>query len=159
MKLVMQQKVFSFGDKFNITDEFNTPLYQVQGEVLSWGKKLHLNDLQGNELAFVSEKVFSFLPRYFVYVNGIEVAQVVKEFTFFSTKYRIEGLDWQVNGDFFQHDYEILGSSKIANVQKRWFSWGDCYEIDIAQDQNPVLVLAVVLAIDAAIEKQRNNNN
>ena len=41
MKLYMKQKVFSWTDKFNIVDEQGNERYYVEGELFSWGKKLH----------------------------------------------------------------------------------------------------------------------
>ena len=58
--------------------------------------------------------------------------------------------DWEVNGNFGAHDYEISGArGTVASVHKQWFTWGDCYEICISENENEQLVLAVVLAIDA----------
>jgi hypothetical protein len=37
-------------------------------------------------------------------------------------------------------------------------TWGDSYELDIADGVNEITALAVVLAIDAVIESQNNNN-
>lgn len=83
MKLYIKQKVFSWGDKFTVKDVNGEDRYFVEGEIFSWGKKLHVYDMCGNEVAFIQQKLFSFLPRYFVYVGDAQVAEIVKEFTFF----------------------------------------------------------------------------
>ena len=159
MKLYLKQKVFSWGDKFSVYDENGTPRYQVRGEVFTFGKKLHLCNLQGEELAFIHQKVFSFLPKYYISRNGIDVAEVVKHFTFFKQEYSVEGLGWQVQGNFWDHAYEVTGGGRtIAEVSKRWFSWGDTYEIDIADGLDEIMALAVVLVIDACIEAANNND-
>ena len=49
--------------------------------------------------AFVQQKVLTLLPRFYVYVNGSQVAEIVKEFTLLKPKYRIAGLNWEVQGD------------------------------------------------------------
>lgn len=38
------------------------------------------------------------------------------------------------------------------SLSKEWFTWGDCYALDIADPKNETLALAVVLAIDAVHE-------
>ena len=155
MKLYLQQKVFSIGDKFTLYDEGGNERYYVQGEVFSFGKKLHIMDCQGRELAMIRQKVFSFLPTYFIDVNGQEIASVVKKFTLFRNEYAIEGLGWTVHGNMFDHDYEIYsGNALIARVCKAWFSFGDAYEIDISPDAPLVAALAVVLVIDAVLDAQ-----
>jgi uncharacterized protein YxjI len=159
MRLWMKQKVFSWGDHFTIKDDAGSDRYTVQGEVFSWGKKLHVLDSFGNEVAFIQQKVFSFLPRFFVFRNGVQQAEIVKEFTFFKPVYAIEGPGWETEGDFFGHDYVIRdGGSAIVTIAKEWFTWGDSYRLDIAERADEVLALAVVLAIDCVMAMQQNNS-
>lgn len=152
MKLYIKQKVFSWSDKFTVKDESGQDKYFVEGELFSWGKKLHVNDVNGNEAAFIQQKVFSFLPKYFVFVNGQQIAEIVKEFTFLKPKYRIEGLDWDINGRFLAHDYEITRNGRtIVTIQKEWMTWGDSYELDIADPRDEIVALSVVLTIDCVM--------
>lgn len=158
MKLYIKQKVFSWGDKFRIYDENENDKYYVEGEVFTFGKKLHLYSRVGNELAFIHQKVWSFLPKYFISRNGTDVAQVIKEFTLFRQEYTVEGLGWNVHGNFWAHEYEISSSGRtIASISKHWFTWGDTYEIDIADDADELIALCVVLIIDAVISQSRTS--
>ena len=134
-------------------DENGADKYYVEGELFSWGKKLHVTDVNGREAAFIQQKVSSFMPRFFVYIDGRECAEIVKRFTFFYEKYEIEGLDWTIEGDFWLHEYRITQNGReIVSLSKEWFTWGDCYALDIADPKNETLALAVVLAIDAVHE-------
>ena len=152
MKLYIKQKVFSWGDKFTVKDINGEDRYYVEGEIFSFGKKLHLYDMSGNEAAFIQQKVFSLLPRYFVYVGGEQVAEIVKEFTWISPKYSIEGLGWEISGHFMAHDYEITkGGHPIVTIRKEWMTWGDSYELDISDTSDEIIALAVVLTIDAVM--------
>lgn len=155
MKLYIRQKVFSWNDKFKVFDEWGREKYLIEGEFFSRGKKLHINDMQGREVAFIAQKVFSFLPRYFVYIDGKETAEIVKQFSFFRPKYTIEGLGWEINGDFFSHDYVISCRGRnIVTISKQWMTWGDCYELEIENDNDEIISLAVVLAIDCVMAAQ-----
>lgn len=157
MKLYMKQKVFSWGDKFRVCDEFENDRFFVKGEVFSFGKKLHIYDPCENELAFIHQKVFSFLPRYFVSRYGTDVAEVIKEFTFLKQRYTVRGPGWTVQGNFWAHEYQISAPDRvIATVSKRWFSWGDSYEIDVFNDADEVMALCVVLIIDAVLAANNN---
>ena len=158
MKLYIKQKVFSWGDKFRIYDEYENNRYYVEGEVFTFGKKLHLYSQTGDELAYIHQKVWSFLPKYYISRNGNDVAQVIKEFTFFRQKYTVEGLGWTASGDFWAHEYEITAAGRIvASISKRWFTWGDTYEINIADGIDDVMALCVVLIIDAVIAQSDNH--
>lgn len=152
MKLYIKQKVFSWNDKFTVKDENGQDKYFVEGELFSWGKKLHVYDTAENEVAFIQQKVWSFLPRYFVFVNGEQIAEIVKEFSFLRPKYSIEGLGWEINGDFWAHDYEITRSGiPIVKINKEWMTWGDCYELEISDPRDETVAMAVVLTIDCVM--------
>ena len=153
MKLYIKEKVFSWGDKFTVKDEYGCDKYFVQGEVLSWGKKLHVYNTMGNEVAFIKQEVWSFLPRYYVFCNGVQVAEIKKEFSFIFPKYSVAGLGWEIEGKFMAHDYDIKkGNQTIVSISKEWMTWGDSYELDITNPEDEIVALSVVLTIDCVTE-------
>ena len=160
MKLYIREKVFSLGDRFTVKDELGRDKYVVQGQVFSWGKKLHVYDMAGREVAFIKQEVWSLLPRFYVFCDGRQVAEIKKEFTFFFPKYAIEGLGWVINGSFMAHDYEITQSDRtIVRIRKEWMTWGDSYELDIANPADEIVALAVVLTIDCVTESNSSSSN
>ncbi|MBE6612615.1 MAG: hypothetical protein E7632_08990 [Ruminococcaceae bacterium] len=157
MKLYMKQRWFSWGDVFHIYNPDGSERFAVEGEIFTFGRKLHLYDMAGRELAFVRQELLTFLPRYTILKGDTEIAEVVKEFTFFRHEYTVEGLGWTVSGDFLDHDYEITGGGRrVASVSKEWFTLGDAYEIDIADGVDEIAALAVVLVIDACLDAAKN---
>lgn len=158
MNLYVKQKVFSWGDKFAVYDEQGNERFYVWGEVFTLGKKLHVENLMGEEVAFIHQKPFSFKLRYFVNRNGQDVAEVVKEITFFRQAYTVNGFGWEIHGDFMAHEYEILqNGNPIISVSKQWFTWGDAYEINILPGIDEVNALSVVLIIDACLAASNNS--
>lgn len=159
MKLYIRERVFSWGDKFTVKDESGCDKYRVEGEVFTFGKKLHVYDMHGREVAYIAEKLFTWMPRYQVWVDGREIAEIRREFTFFRPKYRIDGLGWEINGSFWEHNYEIMQNERpIVSLQKEWMTWGDSYELDIRNPADEILALAVVITIDCVAEQQANNS-
>lgn len=157
MKLYIKQKVFSWGDKFTVKDEFGQDKYYVEGEVFTLGKRLHVYDVLGNEVAYIQQKVLSFLPRYFVFIGETQVAEIVRKFGFFP-HYFVSGPNWEVEGSFTAHDYEIIqGDYAIITIHKQWMTWGDCYELEISSIADEVMALATVLAIDCATAQTNTN--
>ena len=153
MKLYIKEKVFSWGDKFTVKDAYGEDKYIVEGEVFSWGKKLHVYDMAGREVAFIKQEVWSWLPRYYVFCDDRQVAEIKKEFTFFFPKYSIDGLGWEIDGSFMAHEYQITQSGhQIVSISKEWMTWGDSYELDIADPADELVALAVVIAIDCVTE-------
>jgi uncharacterized protein YxjI len=148
----MKQKVFSWTDRFTVKDELGNDRYFVEGELFSWGHKLHVFNMDNQEVAFIKQEILTFLPKFEVYIGDRLAVVVKKEFTFFVQKYTLEGTDWTVDGDFWDHRYEIGGAAgSVASITKAFFSWGDSYQIDISGGADEVLVLATVLAIDCVI--------
>lgn len=158
MKLLIEQEILTWRDKFTVMDESGNPRYYVKGELFSWGKKLHVTDLSGREVAYVEQQLFTFLPRYAVYAGGVLIGEVVKELTFFRPHYTVEGADWEVEGDFWAHDYTVSRRGRVVvDIQKEWFTWGDCYALNIRDPADEIQALALVLAIDCAIARQNNS--
>ena len=158
MKLLIEEQVFTWRDRFTVMDEAGVERYYVEGELFSWGRKLHVTDLKGREVAYVEQQLFTFLPRYAVYAGGVLIGEVVKEFSFFRHRYTVEGADWDVEGDFWDHDYTVFrGGVPVVSIQKEWFTWGDCYTLDIRDPRDEIQALALVLAIDCAVEQANNS--
>lgn len=81
-KLYMKQKVLSLNSKFTVKNEAEEDVYRVEGSFLRIPKKFSITNQQQQEVALVTKKVFSFLPRFFVEVEGQEVLTIKKEFSF-----------------------------------------------------------------------------
>ena len=157
-KLYIKQKVFSWKDRFSIFNELGEDVYRVEGEFFTFGKKLHVYDLYDNEVTFIHQKVWSFLPKYYISRNGTDIAEVVKQFTFLKARYEVPAFGWTVQGNFTAHEYVITDSvgQTVATISKQWFTWGDTYELDISYGADPLNVLAVVLIIDAVLAAQNS---
>ena len=99
----------------------------------------------------VQEKIFTLLPKFEMYMGDRYVGCISKEFTFFVPRFNIDCNGWQVEGDFFEWDYQILGRDGqcIADVSKQLFNWTDTYMIDVRNPQDALCALMLVLAIDA----------
>ena len=158
MKLYMKEKVFSWNERFTIKDENGWDKYFVEGEFLSLGKKLHLLNINGEEVAFIQQRFLTLMPCYSVSVAGREIAEIRKEFTFFFQRYIIDGLGWEVDGSVWEHRYEIRKNGRlIVRIDKEWFTWGDSYVLEIADPADEILALAVVLTIDCVAEAGNRN--
>jgi uncharacterized protein YxjI len=59
------------------------------------------------------------------------------------------GPDLDVQGNILDHEYEITeGRRKVAQVSKKWFRVRDTYGVEVASDQEDVVILAVTVALD-----------
>ena len=156
----IKEKFWSFGDSFTITDERGNACYLVQGEAFSWGNKLSFQDAAGNELAYISQKLMSFKPRYEIYVNGKLFAEVTKEFSWFTKKFVLDvpgPNDYVIDGSFWQHDYCFTRKSgPVATVSKDILAWADSYGVNIPEGEDRVSILCACIVIDQVLEDEKD---
>ena len=157
MKLYIKQKVFSWKDKFFVKDMHGDDKYYVESDFFSFGKKLHVYDMHQREVAYIEQKITFMLGEYHVYQDGRETAVIRQKFSWFHPKYEIDGPGWEVSGSAWMHDYEITHHGQpVVTISKEWMTWGDSYELTIADPQDEILALAAVLVIDCVIAAQNN---
>jgi uncharacterized protein YxjI len=155
MRYQMKQRLFSWGDDFYILDEAGNETFYVDGKAFSLGKQLSFQDLAGNELCFIKQRLLSWGPTYEIYNAGQLYAVVQKElFTFFKCRFTIDvpgPNDLEAEGDFLDHEYAFYRSSNhVATVSKQWFAWSDTYGVEIVAGEEDVLILASTVVIDMA---------
>lgn len=157
MKLYIKEQIFTFGDQFAVLDEYGNEKYFVQGEVFTLGKKLHIYDRYQREVAYIQQELFTWMPCYHVYIGGRDVAQIRREFSFLTPRYYVSGRDWKVNGHFLEHDYQITKNGRpVVTIEKEWMTWGDSYELNIADSADEIMALCAVIAIDCEVESRNN---
>ncbi|MDP9205717.1 MAG: LURP-one-related family protein [Gemmatimonadota bacterium] len=153
MRYVMRQKLLSLADNFTIKNEQEQDVFLVKGKLFSFGDKLSFQDLAGNELVFIEQRLLNWSPNYELW-KGEELLAVVKRelFSFIHHRFTVDvpgPNDLEAEGDFLDHEYTIArGDHVVATVSKRWFSWADTYGIELADGEDDVLVLAVAVVVD-----------
>lgn len=155
MRYVMRQKVFSWGDDFTIKDEDGQDVFFVDGKVFTVGHQLSFQDMEGNELAYIRQRLLAWGPTYEVFRDG-EVQAIVKKavFTLLQCRFSVDvpgPNDLEASGDLLDHEYQFTrDGAVVATVSKRWFAWSDTYGVDIADGEDDVLILAAAVVIDMA---------
>lgn len=150
MKLLFKQRLFSWFDSYDIYDEEGNTVFVVKGQ-LSWGHRLNIFNSVGEHIATVKEVMLTFLPRFELYIGEPYAGCISKEFSFFKPRYNIDCNGWSIDGNFLEWDYRILGADgqMTALITKEVFNWTDTYSIEVANPEDGLMALMVVLAIDA----------
>jgi uncharacterized protein YxjI len=163
MRYKLRQKVFSFTDAFKIEDEIGNAAYTIKGKFFSFGDKLTMLDAYGEEVARIEQKLLSFAPTYYIYCGNDLLATVSKKlFTLFRCKFTVDVPgpdDLEASGNFFDMEYtfERGNGNVVAVVSKQWFSFSDTYGVDIADNEDPVLILASAVVIDMVCHSDQND--
>ncbi len=152
MQLCIRQRVFAWGDTYDIYDESGAARYFVKAELFAFGHQIHVYEKQtGREVGSIHQRLFAFLPCFEIVINGQVAGTVKKEFSFLRPSYQVDFKGWQVAGDFFGWDYQVLqGSQPVMTISKELLTWGDTYTLQYDNPANEMPGLLLVLAIDAA---------
>lgn len=159
MQLRMKQRVFAWGDTYDIYDEKGEAKYFVKGKFFSLGKQIHVfNKDNGEEVGSIHQKLLTFLPKYEIVIKGHTVGIISKAFTFWKPKYQVDFRDWEVDGDFWGWNYVARrGAYEVLRVSRE-LAWSDCYVINYTNPADEIPALLLVLAIDAANSEDNSVN-
>ena len=160
MRYVIRERFFRLGEDSDITDESGRAVLHVDGKVLTLRDRLVLRDPAGREVAQVHRKLIALRPIYEIAVGGREVAEVRKHFfTPFRDRFTIDipgPEDLEMTGNLLDHEFTIRrGDQTVATVSKRWFTLRDTYGVEVAEGEDELLILASVLALDLAEDRER----
>lgn len=161
MNLYLKQKLFSIGDKYKFTDLEQKVIYEAKKSVLSL-TKIYMYDATGKELFLIKKKLIAFMPKYTVFNDGKEVLFIKRKF---GIRPKFEMVDaggaiYLLQGDFLAHDFNISRDGKyIGSIKKKYFSFGDAYELNIDDNYEPALFCSIALAIDNCIHNENKQHH
>jgi len=150
----MREKMISLGDDFFIENQDDDRGFKVNGKALRVRETLDFEDLHGHELCKIQERMMRVKDSIAIEGPRGETLAMVKKAMIAPLRERWvvkigDGPDLDVQGNILDHEYSIeAGSSKIAEVSKRWFRLSDVYGVEIEPEQNDALILAITVAID-----------
>ncbi len=159
MRYVIREKFFHITEDSTITDDAGRAVFQVNGKLFSIHDRLSIRDLTGNEVAAVNRRLIALTPTYEITRGDQELAEVRKKiFSPFIDRYTVDVPgpdDLEITGSLFEHEYTMRrGGQVVATVSKQWMTLTETYGIDIAPGQDDVLILATVLALDLAEDRE-----
>jgi uncharacterized protein YxjI len=144
MQYVMSSK-WSLMERFEITDASGAPQFEARGHL---GSQITLHDTSGQEVADIRKHVFT--DAHEVFVGGQQVARV-RHAGIFGDKYDIESAYGILNarGRFAGGDYTVSRDGMAVARMVRQFSLREKFAVEVADQENQVFLLALVLAIEA----------
>jgi len=149
----MREKMFAIGDDFWVETNGGERVFKVNGKALRIRDTLVLESPSGEELYTIQEKKLRVRDTMEVEQGGKTIATIKKALISpLRERYSIavEGdKDLEAKGNIVDHEYKIeRDGDKVAEVSKRWFRVRDTYGIEIAEEQNDALIVAVAVCID-----------
>ncbi len=155
----LKQKAFSLTDRYKIYDETQKELYEVRSKMFSLTNKMEFSRISDGTVLFHFQKqLLHLMPTYHLMDgNHVSIATVKKQLAFLSKKVNVETSDetYDVEGDFTGHQFAIIkDGSEVANLRKKWISWGDTYEITVYEELKAEFFLALVILLDSMFHEE-----
>ncbi|MCG5103147.1 LURP-one-related/scramblase family protein [Oceanobacillus alkalisoli] len=148
-ELYIKQKLLSLSGRFTVKDADERDVYIVEGSFMKIPKVYTIKDEREAEVARITKRVLTWMPKFTVAVAGEEVITIKKEFSFFKPRYTIDALGLEVTGDWWGMDFEVYQHGEfIGDVKKKWFTWGDSYQVRVNDESQENLIISLVVAID-----------
>lgn len=153
----MREKLVAFGDDYYIKNEAGQNIFKVDGKVLRVRDTLKFKDMRGNVLCQIQERMLRVKDVMAIEdASGKKIGEVKKALiTPLRDRWTVklkDGPDLDVQGNILDHEYEIKeGHRKVAQVSKRWFRVRDTYGVEVAPDQEDILILAITVALDQMV--------
>ncbi len=146
--------------KFQIKDAFGNVKYTAATVTESMTRmKSRLYDLSGNTIldVFQQSKLTFSAINFDIIENGQVVSEVIQKNNFTSFTYLLPQFGISIEGDFFSWNFCFYNSNHqpIGAVSKKVLSFGDHYEIDLADAAFEKYAIAAVMAIQLVTANMR----
>lgn len=145
MKLFIKGKMFDNLDKMAVTGENDEALYYLERDTSAKGHMVTVTDADGKKLGDIEQRGATGKVSFAVLKDGAEVAVVERKSGIsIQPNFVVKGPDWDVAGSVFSTKYRVTkGNKNIATLKVALLK----SELDIADDADPIVVLAIVMAI------------
>ena len=163
MILNFRREVYGIGDRYYIYDENWERKYYVKGSSVLFSQKFEICDLSKKKvLVTIKNEPKSLVKKkHYVYVGNEKVATLTKEFPSLTTKYIIEGLNWEKRG-VMRTSYEMLENGKrVFSMDTEGTDWGitPVLRIEDGVDELTALGVAMVITYVNAVNQDDDENN
>ncbi|MET4655419.1 uncharacterized protein YxjI [Exiguobacterium sp. PvP048] len=146
--LYMKQKALSLRGRFSIKNEQEQDQYLVEGSFMKIPKSFSITTTDRKEIATITKKTLSLRPKFFVEVDG-QTMTIEKEFSLFKARYTIDAAGIEIDGNWWDMDFQVKRQGEVVGqVEKKWLSFGDSYEIQVIDAAMETILIALVVAID-----------
>lgn len=161
-RFIMRQRLVSIGDDYFVENDQGDRVCEIDGKMLRVRDTLFVKDMQGKERYKIQQKLLRVRSTMAISRGGDRVATVHKALVSpVRDRFSIDvagGKDMSAKGNILDHEYTIeRGGEVVAEVSKKWFRLRDSYGIDVKTDEDPFLVLAVAVCIDAMAHDGKSN--
>ena len=163
MELTIKNKWISFGGSSIVQDLAGRDVMKVKGKVFTFTRKKYVQDLQGNTKYVVRNKFWTLFARkaFIEDTNKNKLVKIRRKIFSFHDRYFVESSlgQMEIIGNIFQFNYRIiLNGQEIGHIARR-LSLRDSFVLTISDGFEPMLFVALVIAIDNITDKRDQDHS
>ena len=151
-RYVMRKDVRSIAEDYWVEDGAGHRAFKVDGKVLSVRHAFALEDLGGTVVASIEERFLSVRDTMEIDIGDRRIT-VRQEIPGKRDRYHVTvpgGPTLHVRGAVAEHEYTVTaGDVTVGTVTTAWVEHAHTFGIEVGADQDPVLLLAVAVAMDS----------
>ncbi len=155
MKFYIRERAWTIREELIVRDQNGNVAYKVKGKFFHIGDNLLLIDQRSHEeVAHIKQRVIALTPHYEIYQNGAHWASLHEKLLhLFGERFKItlaNGEVYHIQGNLWNWDFTVSNSQGdlLAQISKRISLFEDSYGVDIAQNVNVPLMIALAIAIE-----------
>lgn len=164
MILKLKQKLFAwFRQQYEIKDLDDNLAFYIK-PLFSFFPKYEIHNKEGVLAYTVKQRPFRLFKRYDILNTNNELVFAVKQkFSPFFPKAKITNAtkdrQMKVGGNILAHEFEISeGEEVLAKVSKKYISLTDSYTLEIFDEENAALYVAIAMIYDAIYFQAKNRH-
>ncbi|WP_297639301.1 hypothetical protein [uncultured Clostridium sp.] len=159
-KLLVRERVFAIGAKFDISDENGNSVFLVEADKFDIGKNIHVYSPNKNREYYYLQQVIRLGAHKYRVINENKNEIGIVEKVFMSPEYTLNssiGNFTMVGKNLWGRTYEIKRNSIVVGKFTKPITFiTDYYEVEIYNEENMPLIIGLVILIDMV--RFHNNN-
>lgn len=159
MKYYIKGKMISLHNRFYVYDETGKQVYEISSKAVSFGAKTTLYEMNGQKHAYVEERILHLLSHYDIYIEDQMICSIAQKVKLFKPSYKLTN-GYSVDGNIFGFHFNVVdpNGKTMASIKRKAISLADQYEIEIFDEKQELLALAILIAISNDILQEAQNN-
>lgn len=160
-KLFIEQKVFKITDHYEVIDQNDRPVYQVDQDFKFLGNTVNVKKIDGSKSFYLDRRILTWFPTYDVVFDDGKSFEIKQALSFMKKKIEVysANYDLKLEGNFW--DYEFLvwnGGVLIGEITKEIFRLRDSYAITIHDPSYEEEMVALTIALDDIKDMEQRSN-
>ena len=154
--LTLHQKVVGLVESYEVKSG-NTVKYTAKKKIIAMGADFEISQ-NGQVVAIIDQKVLNAVKTFDIIINGVPCGTVKKKFPALTKDMNYDARGWKLDGDALGMSFKFTDKqgNVYATVKKKVVALGDTYDINVTNDEDELLVVALTIILDEAFHSKRS---